>query len=290
MALTLELLDEEHADSNFIIIVGENTLLKVIPGKSPLDRDTKLQNILRVSNLPLSPEYKLMKEIVKLSSIINDHLKNYVETHAKSPERVDPIKKAIVNSSVEIGQKEQQLGFTLTAEQFWCFCSQCKAFIGEHNNLMTNCPCGKKIEDEDLERISILEGESRGFLEGGIWFEDYMGTLLRNHGWKGWTHGKILGASGIFHPIDLLAIKDGKVLIAECKTGKVETRDISHFVVQKSDIRSNVGYFLSLDKCSGKSTADLIRGKSDLCLIDEIGVLTDDQIINKIDEHINKFN
>ena len=290
MAVSVELLDNYHKKTSFTIIVGERILLKFVPNIQPR---IKLPDVTGIPDLAKSAEMSFLKEIVKYSKDIKTVLGNYVKTWTPTLTDKNPLvayKIQIADISKSIIALERTIGISVCDSHHLSFCIVCDAYVGEIDNLTTKCSqCGSVLSDGGKLVLSYLDGLANTFLDSGFWFEDYIENLLVSHDWKVWTHGSVMGNSGIMHPIDLLAVKDRRVLIGECKTGTINTRDISHFLVQKVDIPSHFGLFLSLQPCAEKSTASFFDVSTSK-LIDDIGNKTDQQVLEQITNHIEKFN
>ncbi|MFH1551717.1 MAG: hypothetical protein ABIC36_02450 [bacterium] len=291
--ITVEHIDNYHREADFTIIVGENILLKFVPDRSILKERPKLENIINIPDLVISKELGWVKKIARISSNLKTSLGDYVSNwDSGKTDSLQDKKEQISKDSLEIATIERNLGFSLSDPHSLAFCmgeNGCGAYVGEMDTLTIFChQCKKELEEKDYITVNYLDKKITGFLDGGIWFEDYVEKLLKDEGWRVWTHGSVMGASGILHPIDLLAIKEGKVLIMECKTGKVSSRDISHFIVQKIDISSHFGFFLSVRECSSKNTAVLFSASTS-CLIDNIENKSEKDLIEMIRKHLYKF-
>jgi hypothetical protein len=288
MAVSIELLDDYHKSNAFTIIAGENILLKFVPN---VENRIKIREIINITDLPQSAELSIAKEISKLSKRLTEVLGSYVEDFSKNPPKKSELakyKKTIEEISAEIIKHERLMNINICDRHYFCFCTKCDAYMGEADNLTTKCSvCGEALKDSGQLSVSYLSSIKGRYLEG-FWFEDYIERLLSKDGWKVWTHGSVMGSSGIMHPIDFLAVKDHKVLIGECKAGGVDTRDISHFLVQKLDIPSHFGLFLSVNPCAAKSTASFFEVSTSL-LIDDIGKKTEQELMGIINSHVDKF-
>lgn len=291
MSITLELLDEHHKSIESTIIVGENILLKFIPSISLISKRPKLRDIINIKDLQKSEHLKWIREIVKSTKELKNILGDYVQEYSnkKDTNVLSDYKEKIVKISDDISDTERMIGVSICEEHQLTFCIKCNVYIGEVDSLITKCSeCSNPIENSGKKSVRYLDKISNTFFDGGIWFEDYIQNILEEDGWKVWTHGLVMGGSGIFHPVDILSTKGNKVLIAECKTGAIDTKDLSHFMIQKNDISSHFGLFLSLQNCSSKSTASFFKVSTSI-LIDNIEEKTDTEIKELINKHIDKF-
>jgi len=291
MSCEIEHLDNYHQEENYIIVEGRNILLRLIPGKSLISKSPNLRKAISIPDMITSNRLAAFRSISKLSTQAKKELGDYINKPLSSTKELSDFKDKIEFITKSIGDEERKIGVSLASANFWSFCTdkKCNAFIGEFDGRINKCQkCNSSLGDDGKVRANYLDNIASGFLDGGIWFEDYMHMLLEKNGWKVWSHTEIMGNSGILHPIDLLAIKDGSILIAECKIGKVSPRDISHFMIQKLDIPSHFGFFFSLKECSSKNTAILFE-KSTSLLLDNMEGKKDEEIIEKINKHIKKF-
>ena len=290
MSVSIELLDDYHKNTQFTIIVGESILLKFVPNTQAR---AKMRDVINISDLPKSVELSYIKDIVKLSKELKGILGSYVKTwqinNLLKDTELQKYKEQMTGVSTKIADIERNIGISICDSHHLSFCINCKAYIGETDNLTTKCSgCNNALNDSGNLVVSYLDGLTNSYLEGGFWFEDYIERILTNMQWKVWTHGSVMGNSGIMHPVDFIAVKNSRVLIGECKTGSVDTRDISHFLVQKLDIPSHFGLFLSLQPCSAKSTASFFNVSTSK-LVDDIGNKTDKELLEQINNHMEKF-
>jgi len=101
-------------------------------------------------------------------------------------------------------------------------------------------------------------------------------------GWRTWTSIHVLGASGITHQIDFLAIKDGYVITGECKTGKVKREDVFTFWTKMADIKSHLGLLALIDEMPEPETREFISKSPSMILLEKIGNQKRDQILEKL--------
>lgn len=308
MAINLELLNQ--SSDEITIIIGDNILLKMQAGILPTTIDPRLKQVVNIKDLQKSVALSQFKKLQRLTKNIKDSLGKYVNEFEQMErfstdatittqirdkltkfltDELSKCKAQIINASSDIEKTEREVGIRLSDSYKLGFCKKCHAYMGEMSSLITQCPkCSEPITEESKVDVTYLDKTAYSFLDGGIWFEEYVRRLLEEQDWKVWTHVSVMGSSGILHPIDVLAIKNGRVLIAECKTGAIDARDISHFMTQKSDIPSHFGLFMSVMNCSSKNNANLLK-VSTSCLIHEIGNKTDTEITKEISRHVKKF-
>jgi RNase P subunit RPR2 len=115
-----------------------------------------------------------------------------------------------------------------------------------------------------------------------LWFEAFIGKLLRKLKWKTYLHVLVLGSSGIFHEVDILAIKKGTVLVSECKTGKVKRQDVFNFWAKVTDLKAHMGLLVLLQGLPESETRRFIEKNPMIISLEKVRELKEDQIIDKL--------
>jgi hypothetical protein len=149
--------------------------------------------------------------------------------------------------------------------------------------------------------VKFVDAKIISYLNG-FWLEDYMARILtqlmrlkesiQSEGsaqpeWKTWCHGSVMGSSGIYHPIDILAVNsEGQILVAECKSGAFGGRDIFNFAAQYFDVKGLYGFFFALKEIPDPRGRDYMARTPGLCLLDKLEGLKDSQLIERIKEHL----
>ena len=142
--------------------------------------------------------------------------------------------------------------------------------------------CHKKITPKNVSYLHLnkLSSRIRQLYEKNLWFEEYVAKLLRKIKWENiWTHAYILGASGVRHEIDILAIKESRICLAECKTGKIARADVFNFWTKVYDIRSHISLFASLKKMPDPETRQFLENKPSIILLENIGELSEKELL-----------
>lgn len=107
------------------------------------------------------------------------------------------------------------------------------------------CPICKNI----LKKFSIRQIETNSVMYlTGYWFEGYIANILNTLGWKAWSSPNLMiyGVSGASHQIDVLAVKKGRVLIVECKTGEFSPTQVMNLLGKYYDIRCHQALAISI--------------------------------------------
>ena len=119
------------------------------------------------------------------------------------------------------------------------FCKNCNGFRPGPDltqKELPKCALCKNL----LKKLSInqLDTDVVNYLTGH-WLEDYIANIFNTLKWKAWSSPTLLihGVSGASHQVDVLAIKNGRVLIVECKTGEFSPTQVMNFLGKYYDIR-----------------------------------------------------
>lgn len=309
MAMTIiELGGVEKSD--FSILVGKSMLLKFTQQSSLLDNSESLRRFVNSLDLFLNTrKLGLISDLVKISGDIREALtqsirrqsllqsldsedkERLLEIHKK---RFKFLKDSVRENSRKIEKIDSKDKLYLAQNNELYFCKGCDAYLGVIDQMLpASCHlCGEKTVPKAGKSVSsfrFLSDEVYNYL-GGIWIQDYIARLLRRVGWRTWTECLIMGASGVNHQIDLLAVNEekGRVVIGECKTQAVSDHAFK-LVTQFSDIQPSFGLLISrypMNSCDGKS---IIEKKPGLKLI-ELSNKNDDLISELLISYITGDN
>jgi len=312
MAITIEQLDEEYIKQDISILVGKSFILKFIPQKSVYDSNGNLKKFISTPNLLTDDLSEEVKKIVgfskEISGLLSDSIKmREMEAKLKLDENIDSeekpfktyfseqlkgIKEKIISKGELIQKIEKNNNLYLAQENSLYFCKECNAYLGDSfESLPENClSCNQKTNwgnAHNIVKVRFLDNKVSQYLDG-LWFEDYIAKFLSKLGWKTWCHGSIMGSSGIPHQVDILAINpvDGRVLIGECKTSKIQKEHIFDISAQFNDIKSYYGFLFSYDKVSNIRLADYMERTAGLCLIDNLKSDSDEKILEKLEKKL----
>lgn len=307
MAITIEQLDNEYIDQNISILVGKSFILKFIPKKSVYDSNESLKKFINTPDLLKDPLGAKVRALVGLSKEISDLLSESIKTREMysgvNDSKPDFIKEylsnqlkeqktQIINKGETIQRLEKENNLYLAQENNLYFCKSCNAYLGDSlESLPENCLSCNAITNwsdaQNIVKARFLDNKVSQYLNG-LWFEDYIAKLLNKLGWKTWCHGSIMGSSGIPHQVDILAINttDGRVLIGECKTAKIQKEHVFDLSAQFNDIKSCYAFLFSYDTVFNDRLVEYMKRTAGLCLVDNLKANADDQIIEKIGKKI----
>jgi len=302
MSITIEQLDDDGKENNITILIGKNLLLKFTPGDSIFFSEKALQDLIKTPNLLCSSLLTIVMEEKKLSERIAKKLSDMVELQETiikfTNELLDRLgmrenlkkrKDEIITTSNEIKSTEGKVKFSIAKNFPLFFCQKCNSYLANSiDSLPESCKFCNTRTDENSRPIFVkfIDAKIISYLNG-FWLEDYMARILTRLGWKTWCHGSVMGSSGIYHPVDILAVNPGgQILVAECKSGAFGGRDIFNFTAQYFDIKGPYGFFFALKEIPDPKGKDYMERTPGLCLLDKLEGLNNDQLIEKIKMHL----
>jgi len=185
-------------------------------------------------------------------------------------------------------KKKTNLEF-LTPSNF-LLCPKCKVilFTKEFDGYK-KCPsCKEEIKREKADRIYLhkVRLNIKKVWEKGRWFEAYFTRLLRNLGWKTWTDVHVMGASGILHEVDVLAIRKGTVLACECKTGKVSRNDVFNFCTKASDLKAHISIIALIEELPEPQTREFLKKNPVIIRIEGMGKKKENEVLNDLKQRL----
>ncbi|MFH1714317.1 MAG: hypothetical protein ABH831_01875 [Candidatus Nealsonbacteria bacterium] len=302
MPITIEQLDNDGKENDVTILLGKNLLLKLVPGDSVFFKEKALQDLIKISDLLPSDIFtKIMKE-KELSEDISDKLSSGIKTQEDlaslraTDETFDQlIKKTLEKTKQEVADRndkirdiERETRLFLAKNFPLYFCRDCVSYLANSSDsLPDSCKfCGRQTEEDQQTFTRFLDARVISYLNG-FWLEDYIAKILKSIGWKTWCHGSVMGSSGTYHPIDILAIDpNGRTLVAECKSGAFGTKDIFSFSAQYFDIKSPYGFFFALRERPDSRGKEFMERTPGLCLLDNLEGLPDAEIAERVENSI----
>jgi len=181
-------------------------------------------------------------------------------------------KKEILSIGKEI---EKKTGFKILVPSTLFVCPKCKVILYNQEVANKKClSCNKEINEENVERISIdkIPDEIRNVWHSNLWLEAYFAGLLRKLGCKTWISVHVMGASGVLHEVDVLAItKSGTVLACECKTGKVSRNDVFNFCTKIGDLKAHVSILALIRELPEPETREFVKKNPAIIRLENMG-------------------
>lgn len=308
MSITIERLDNEDLNRDILIVTGNDIIFKLYIKKSIYTSNPEIQKFISVEglcekkNLDKINEFKSLnnekKDIVDFFWNIGDRAKDFLG-EATSNEDLEKRKKIIIRvDKKRLGKKKNRLkeisdqilliqrsfGVNFNDPKKFVFCNQCNFLISE-KEIFSNLKCficGKEITRSHIRVYNFLNEKIANYLKGD-WFSDYIAKGFKSQGWKTWTNLYVLGASGIPHEIDVLAInkKQKEALIGECKTGKVTRSHVFNFFTKSQDIHGSFSYFFNVNEIPELDTKKFME-RNGILFIDNIPLKKEKELFDQI--------
>lgn len=227
---------------------------------------------------------KLSKEDIE--SLRSEMMRNLVGT----------IDEKSVESSNErllsLGTKlKKRMGPEILVPADLLLCPKCKTlisatdFVGE-----TKCyVCQIDVSRKNVKRINIyrMNDKVKKVWEKNLWFEAYFAGLLRKLCCETWTGVNIMGASGILHEVDVLAIRDETVIACECKTGRVSRNDIFNFYTKASDLKAHISILAMIHGFPEPETKRFVKKNPAIISLENMGKREETEIVQDLDRRLS---
>ena len=142
--------------------------------------------------------------------------------------------------------------------------------------------CDSSITNKNIKRVKTyrLNNKIKDVWDSGLWFEAYLAGLLHKLNYKTWTGVHVMGASGILHEIDVVAIKNGTLVVCECKTGKVSRNDVFNFYTKVGDTKAHFSILAMIGKLPETQTRDFIKRNPGFISLENMGTIDPTKIFN----------
>ena len=198
--------------------------------------------------------------------------------------------KAVQNGNqkiISIGEKiQEKTGVDILVPSSLLLCPKCEVIlsIGEFRGSKKCYICSQSVKRESMERIPInqVHDKIREIWRRNIWFEAYMARLLRRLGFQTWTSVHVMGASGILHEVDVLAIRKGTVLMCECKTGKISRNDVFNFYTKLGDLKAHFSVLALVGELPEPETREFVKKNPTIVSLENMGKMMESEILKHL--------
>lgn len=193
---------------------------------------------------------------------------------------------------VSISDKiKKKTGFEILVPSNLLLCPKCEVILSteEFRGSKKCYICNKNVTREDAERIYIhkVDDKVNKVWEKNLWFEAYMARLLRKLDCKTWTSVHVMGASGILHEVDVLAIRDGTVLICECKTGKVSRNNVFNFCTKAGDLKAHISILALIKELPEPETREFVKKNPAIIRLENMGKKKEVEILADLEQRLS---
>lgn len=238
--------DKKNLSKIFHVLTNRDMLLRIEKKKKDTGfvNESFIRKVVSVKNLVSPAQRKLLKEIWAYDRVIKEKVNEAVQVKRETNDQFDDRYSQLEKRWQKIEKIQKTLGLSLLRVDKIGYCKVCNALrqlsVDEPKPTCDNCKGGIKSKS-----IKNLPPALSNYCEGR-WLEDYVAERLKKLGWQVWTQLYVYGSSSVKFEIDILATKDGRTLIVECKSGKAVVKDLSAFLAKYYDIKTNLGLFISL--------------------------------------------
>jgi len=224
------------------LLTGLDLLLRFEYKKQKYSRGLKLikDQILRDEKIFNPEKHFIIQKILLLDREIRETInKDKKELNRREKSEFEDFVENLKRREENLKKitKKNKLHIIKPQKDYYCEC--CNGFRSGPDLVPTSIPvcniCQNKLTKMNISRI---DNDIVSYLTG-YWFEDYIANMLNSYGWKAWSSPTltVYGVSGAPHQIDVLAIKNGRVLVVECKTGEFIPTQVRNFLGKYYDTR-----------------------------------------------------
>jgi len=248
------------------------------PGETEISQETK-EALISISS-------EMQDSMKEYGRVILDQISNLWR---KTGEEI--VKKAY-ESTASLGEDiKKKTGFEILVPSNILLCPNCKLILSleEFSGSKVCNLCKNEITRKQAERINVdrINPEVKKVLKKNLWFEAYLARLLRRLGCKIWTSVHVMGASGILHEVDVLAIRKGTVLVAECKTGKVSRNDVFNFCTKVGDLKSHVSILALINELPEPQTREFVKKNPAIVTVENMGKMKEAEILSELRDRLS---
>lgn len=202
-------------------------------------------------------------------------------------EQVLEYEKKLLSIDKEI---EEKTGFRITVPSVLFVCPKCKAILFTSEIANRKClSCNRAITEEEIDRIPIskIPDEIKTLWRSNLWFEAYFANLLRKLDFQTWVGVHAMGASGILHEVDVLAIRRGGIIVSECKTGKVSRNDVFNFCTKMSDLKAHVSILALIKELPEPETREFVKRNPAIIRLENMGQKKEQEILRDLEQRLS---
>jgi len=184
----------------------------------------------------------------------------------------------------------KKTGFNVTVPSVLFVCPKCKKRLFSNEIASKKClSCNEIISEEQIDRIPIskIPDEMKILWRSNLWFEAYFANLLRKLDFKTWVGIHAMGASGILHEIDILAIRRGVVVVGECKSGKVTRNDVFNFCTKISDLKAHVSILALIKELPEPETREFVKKNPAIIRLENMGKRKEEEILVDLEQRLS---
>jgi hypothetical protein len=196
--------------------------------------------------------------------------------------------RAYEENLLSISEKfEEKTGVKIIVPSNLFVCQKCNARLWDKEIADKKClSCNSPINQSNIKRIPIYRVHEgiKNIWKSGLWFESYLAGRLTKLGYKTWTGVHVMGASGILHEIDVVAIKDGTLVVGECKTGKISRNDVFNFYTKNGDTKAHFSIYALIGSFPDPQTRDFVKRNPAIIRLENMGNMDAPEVLSKLEQ------
>jgi len=184
---------------------------------------------------------------------------------------------------------KEKVGFRITTPSVLFACTRCKMILSPKEIADNKCLiCSEPLSEDQIDRIPVYKvpDEIKKLWRSNLWFESYFAKLLDKLGFQTWVGVYAMGASGILHEVDVLAIKKGTVVVTECKTGKVSRNDVFNFCTKINDLKAHVSILALIKGLPEPETREFLRKNPAIITLENMGAKEECEILEELKQRL----
>lgn len=182
-------------------------------------------------------------------------------------------------------QFEERTGVKIIVPSNLFICPKCNTHLWDREIDDKKClSCNSPINQSNIKRIPIYRVHEgiKNIWKSGLWFEAYLGSILQKLGYKTWIGVHVMGASGILHEIDVVAIRDGTLIVCECKTGKISRNDVFNFYTKSGDTKAHISILALIGSFPDTQTRDFVKRNPAIIRLENMGTMDASEVLSEL--------
>lgn len=260
-------------EEKYNLLINNDLLLRIDKKRKGKIRRSLSESVINSKDLVASKSAHKLKKICNLNEYIRERIIINTQRSYPSVDAFDDFYLLLQKRWREIETLEDELGLSLLKKDKIGYCEKCYAF--RQAGGLTDTSASPKSKCFICEnRIKANKAyyslpESSAQYIGGFWLEDYVSNKLQKLGWITMTNIYVYGTSGVKFEIDILATKQGKSLVVECKSGGSGLNNLASFLAKFYDIKTDLALFISLPKV-GSDMRSMVSRRKNFILLDQV--------------------
>lgn len=245
--------DINFGNKNITLLIGPDLLLRFQYKEQSKGKILKRlkKRILGDKKIFAAERQRLIQKLLVADREIRELLnKDKKELNKRNKSEFDDFFSNLKRRQDTLKTIAKKLKFEIIKPHGEYYCKNCRGFRPGPDLTQTAKPicalCKNLLKNFNINQ---LDNDIVNYLTG-YWIEDYIANIFNVLKWKAWSSPTLMiyGTSGASHQVDVLAIKNGRVLIVECKTGEFTPTQVMNFLGKYYDIRCHHALVIAIGK------------------------------------------